>query len=108
MSDDSRPEPDLAARVRKALTAGRDRVAQAANQGRNELERRRLQRDLEVFWSRLGRVTFHLNQAGEVSHPEITRTIAYIEDLERRLQGLGDQENAPAAPGTLATEEPPR
>lgn len=107
MPDQADPN-DLTSRVRRALSAGRERVTQAATQGRVELERRRLQRDLDAFWTRLGRVTYHLAKGGEVSHPEIDRTIAWIEDLERKLTALGEPDSSETSPESLASDGQPR
>lgn len=92
MSEQAEPtdlSPLLGDLVTKALKRLVDRsrtgLRQAADTGRRRLELRQLDRDLEHFWMRLGKTTYHLVEAGELDHPALRKAMERIDELEARI-----------------------
>ena len=64
--------------VMKQAKIGLDRTAK---DGRHRLEKRRLERDREAMWKKLGREVCALVEAGEVNHPGLVRGADRIRNL---------------------------
>jgi hypothetical protein len=80
---------DLIGRVmRRFVQRGRDELDRAARTGRERLELRQLRRDLDHFWVRLGKTSYHLVHAGELDHPALRKAMARIDDLEARIDRM--------------------
>ncbi len=75
----------VAGALRRLVTGGRAQLRSAAQSGRRRLEQRQLDRDLEHFWMRLGKTTYHLVNAGELDHPALRKAMARIDELEDRI-----------------------
>jgi hypothetical protein len=88
MADDDgtgRLEPLMGERVVRAV---RRLVRQAAQSGRDRLELRQHEKDLEHFWIRLGKTARRLVEAGEIDHPALAQAIRRIDDLEAKIDGM--------------------
>ena len=81
----------LAQVVRRLLEKSRFGIESAATAGRTRLEIRQVQSDLDHFWQRLGKSTYHLVQAGEVDHPALRKAMLRIDELEARMENLRHQ-----------------
>ncbi len=84
--------------LRRAVNRGRAEIGKAARTGRQRLELRQAQRDLDHFWRRLGKTAHNLVESGEVDHPALRRAMSRIVELEERIDALragklvGDEE----------------
>ena len=74
--------------IQRLIQGGRDGVQAAADASRTRLEIRQAHRDLEHFWIRLGKTTYHLAKADELDHPALVRAMEHIDDLEARIEAL--------------------
>ena len=83
------PLGDALNRVMRRLV-GRSRLelGRAARSSRERLELRQLRRDLDHFWARLGKTSYHLVEAGEIDHPALRKAIARIDELEAKIEAL--------------------
>ncbi len=100
---ESPPQPDptgqvqplvgdlVASALRRIFVRGRSEISRAAHTGREHLELRQLQRDLDHFWARLGKTVYHLVRGGELDHPALRKAMARIDELEQRI----DRHRAP-------------
>ncbi len=96
---------DLLGRAVKRLVArGRRELGRAARTGRERLELRQAQRDLELFWVRLGKTAVRLVEAGEIDHPALRKAMARIDELEARI----DELRARVPPAAVDPSEQPR
>lgn len=95
MSDDRPSSPSSLSPVLAELVGGalqrlvdgsRAGLRGAADRGRRRLERRQLERDLEHFWVRLGKTTYHLVEAGELDHPALRKAMERIDTLHEQLE----------------------
>lgn len=87
---------------------GRSELHRAAATSRNKLELRQLNKDLDHFWVRLGKTSYHLVQGGELDHPALRKAMARIDELEAKIDTLKAGELDPDAEGSsvsLATGE---
>ncbi len=75
----------LGGALRRLVDGGRSRLRSAAASGRRRLELRQAERDLEHFWIRLGKTTYHLVEAGEVDHPALRKAMERIDALQARI-----------------------
>ena len=82
--------------IRRAARRGRAEVQRGATAGRQYLETRQKQRDLDHFWARLGKTAHHLVEAGEIDHPALRKAMDRIGTLEAEL-----------ASGSLAPSDEP-
>lgn len=82
----------LSSAVRRLIRRSRAELNRAARTGRQRLEERQLQRDLDHFWVRLGKSAYHLVQAGELDHPALRKAMVRIDDLEARIVALHEQQ----------------
>jgi hypothetical protein len=95
-SDDSAPPSRKRLGVRRyvqealqrAVEQSRAGLGRAAAAGRQQLELRAAKRDLDHFWIRLGKTSFHLLSAGEIDHPALRRAAARIRELEGQVDAL--------------------
>lgn len=78
----------LAAAVRKLLHRSRAEIGRAARSGRELLELRQHQKDLDQFWVRLGKTAYHLVEGGEIDHPALRRAMSRIDELEASIEAL--------------------
>ncbi len=85
----------LAHVVRRLLEKSRSGLESAALAGRTRLEIRQVQSDLDHFWQRLGKSTYHLVQAGEVDHPALRKAMLRIDALESQMEILRHQGASP-------------
>ena len=90
--------------VRRLVARGRNELGRAARNGREKLELRQLQRDLDHFWVRLGKTTYRLVEAGELDHPAFRKAMARIDELEARIDELRTR----LPPGSVDPAEAPR
>lgn len=74
--------------VRRLVDRGRRRLSRVASTGREQLELMQLRKDLDHFWSRLGKSAYRLVEAGELDHPALVRAKARIDELEARIEAL--------------------
>lgn len=74
--------------LERLIQGGRSGVQAAADASRTRLEIRQAHRDLEHFWVRLGKTTYHLAKAGELDHPALMRSMEHIDDLEAKIDVL--------------------
>lgn len=89
--------------LRRLIEGGRTGLRTAAASGRRRLEQRQLERDLEHFWMRLGKTTYHLVEAGEIEHPALRKAMERIDELEARIA-----EARAASEDDVAPHEGPR
>lgn len=92
----------LSKAVRRLLYRSRDGLSQAARTGRERLELRQLQRDLDHFHVRLGKTAYHLVNAGEIDHPALRRAMERIDELEQRIDSL----RAGSTDGVASDDDP--
>ena len=78
----------VAGALRRLLDLGRSELGRAAKHGRDRLRLMQHRRDLDEFWSRLGKTAYHLVEAGEIDHPALRKAIRRIEELEQRIDEL--------------------
>ena len=71
--------------MERVLSRARRGVRRAIGAGRERLERRQAERDLEHFWMRLGKTAYRLVEAGELEHPALTKAMERIDILEQRI-----------------------
>ncbi len=57
------------------MARGRTELDRAARSGRDRLELRQLNKDLDHFWVRLGKTARRLVEAGEIDHPALRKAI---------------------------------
>lgn len=74
--------------LRKLVHDSRDRILRVADDGRARLRVLQLQRDREAMWGRLGKTAYRLVEAGELSHPGLTKAIARLEAIDAELADL--------------------
>ena len=87
--DDLQPLGDLVSRaVKRIVGRGRAELGKAAKTGRERLELRQLQKDLDHFWARLGKTSRRLVEAGEIDHPALRKAMERIDELEQRIDQL--------------------
>ncbi|MEQ1570548.1 MAG: hypothetical protein ABMA64_33260 [Myxococcota bacterium] len=75
----------LARAVRRWMSRSRSGFGKAAQTGRSQLELRQLNKDLDHFWTRLGKTAFRLVEAGEIDHPALRKAMERIEELEAKI-----------------------
>ena len=80
--------------LRFLVQQGRSGVGRSAAEGRIQLEKRQLQKDRQVMWTKLGREVCALVEAGEVSHPGLHRGAERICEIEARIEALGVEDPA--------------
>lgn len=71
--------------IRRVARQGRQQVRRGATVGRQYLETRQKQKDLDHFWARLGKTAHHLVEAGEIDHPALRKAMDRIRTLEEEL-----------------------
>jgi hypothetical protein len=71
-----------------AIATCQHTVIKAAESGRSRLQERQLKKDLDHFWVRLGKTSFHLLEAGEIDHPALKKAASRINALEVELSQL--------------------
>lgn len=74
--------------LRRLLDEGKRGVQQAKEQGRSRIRMVALQRDLDAFWTRLGKVAYRLAQSGEIDHPALEKAVSHIDEIEQELDTL--------------------
>ncbi len=74
--------------MRRLVGRSRHELERAARTSRDRLEIRQHKRDLDHFWARLGKTSYHLVEAGEIDHPALRKAIARIEELEAKIEAL--------------------
>lgn len=107
--DPSRPPPSslppvlselVAGALQRLVDGGRAGLRGAADRGRRRLERRQLERDLEQFWVRLGKTTYHLVEAGELEHPALQKAMDRIDRLQEQIRAARDDGRVDPDPDT--------
>jgi hypothetical protein len=86
--------------VEYAISTSQHSIVRAAESGRSRLEERQLRKDLDHFWVRLGKTSFHLLAAGEIDHPALHKAATRINTLERQLEEV----HAKSARGKTSAE----
>lgn len=84
----------LSAAVRRLLDRSRGEIERAARSGKQRLELRQLQKDLDHFWVRLGKTAYHLVRAGELNHGDLHRAMTRIDELEAKIDELRRERRA--------------
>ena len=74
--------------VRVVARRGRERVRDAATSGRHRLELRKLHKDRDAFWARLGKTAYRLAEAGEIEHHALRKAMERIDELDRSIAAM--------------------
>ena len=88
----------LTAIMRRVVFRSRQEMSRAATLGRERLERRQAQRDLDHFWMRLGKTAYNLVETGEIDHPGLRKAMGRIDELEARLRAQEAADRASERP----------
>lgn len=78
----------LSAAVRRLVHRSRAELGKAARTGRERLELRQHQKDLDHFWARLGKTAYHLVEGGDIDHPALRKAMRRIDELELKIDDL--------------------
>ena len=75
----------LSGLLRGVLSRSRTEVERLASDGRARLELRQLRKDRQRMYSKLGKETRALLEAGEIEHPGLARGVSRIGELDERI-----------------------
>lgn len=92
---------------RKFLDRLKDATVNVAQMTKEGVETLQVKRELSQAYGDLGRTTADLVTSGAISHPELTSSVARIDELKAQLAAAGEDEPEDAAAAAAPGDAPP-